>query len=71
MALQAKQDHAAIEFTKSIMVGNKPSDMKFGRNAGMFTCFIASTNPEVPFPHHDIDWRYNSLYELARAIDSQ
>lgn len=65
MALQAKTDLPQIDFSKSIMVGNKPSDMRFGRAAGMFTVFLATTNPEVPFPHADIDLRFDSLKEFA------
>lgn len=31
------------------------SDMKFGRNAGIKTVFVATTHPEVPFPDPIID----------------
>lgn len=68
MALQAKKDFPTIDFSKSIMIGNKPTDMLFGRNAGMHTVFLATTNPEVPFPHPDIDFRFNSLIEFAKAL---
>jgi len=65
MALQAKELYPQIDFTKTIMVGNKLSDMQFGRNAGMFTVYIATTNPETPFPHELIDARFETLYEFA------
>lgn len=68
MALQARKDFPEIDFTKSIMVGNKPSDMRFGRNAGMFTVFLATTNPELPYPHPDVDLRFASLSEFAAAL---
>lgn len=68
MALQARQDFPAIDFSKSIMVGNRPSDMKFGRNAGIHTVYLATTHPETPFPHPDIDLRFNSLPEFAAAM---
>ena len=68
MALQAKKDLPSVDFSKSIMVGNKPGDMRFGRAAGMFTVFVATTNPEVPFPHPDIDLRFDSLQEFAEAL---
>jgi D-glycero-D-manno-heptose 1,7-bisphosphate phosphatase len=68
MALQAKKDFPQIDFSKSIMVGNKLTDMQFARNAGMHSVFIASTNPEVIFPHDLIDVRFNSLIEFAKAI---
>lgn len=67
MALRAKKDFPAIDFNNSIMVGNKLGDMQFGRNAGMHTCFIASTNPETSFPHPQIDFRFNSLLDFSLA----
>ncbi len=68
MAFQAKADFPAIEFSKSIMVGNKLSDMAFGKNAGMYTVFVATTNPEIPFPHPDIDLRFDSLEHFVKAL---
>ncbi|MCU0336502.1 MAG: HAD family hydrolase [Sediminibacterium sp.] len=68
MAFQAKKDFPSIDFSKSIMVGNKPSDMRFGRNAGMHTVYVATTHPDTPFPHPDIDGRWNSLPEFAKAL---
>ncbi|TAH09255.1 MAG: HAD-IIIA family hydrolase [Sphingobacteriia bacterium] len=67
MAFQAKADFTSIDFSKSIMVGNRISDMKFGRNAGMFTVFLATTHPDTPFPNEYIDLRFNSLYDFALA----
>lgn len=68
MALQAKQDFPSISFEKSIMVGNKLSDMQFGRNATMKTVFLATTNPETAYPHSAIDYRFNNLLEFAKAL---
>lgn len=68
MAFQAKNDFKNIDFTKTIMVGNKLSDMQFGRNAGVHTVFAATTNPDVPFPHPLIDIRVNSLLEFAELV---
>lgn len=68
MAFQAKKDFPSIDFSKSIMVGNKPSDMLFGRNAGMYTVYVSTTHPETPFPHPDIDGRWISLPEFAKAL---
>jgi histidinol-phosphate phosphatase family protein len=68
MALQAQKDFPQIDFSKSIMVGNKLSDMQFARNAGMHSVFIASTNPEISFPHELIDVRFNSLLDFAKAV---
>lgn len=69
MAQQAKQLFPQIDFSKCIMVGNKLSDMKFGRNAGMFTVFLATTNPEIEFPHKLIDARFESLHGFATSIN--
>lgn len=68
MAYKAKSDFSEIDFSRSIMVGNKMSDMSFGKNAGMHTVYIASTNPEAPFPHADIDLRYGSLLDFANSL---
>ncbi|MGN6165652.1 MAG: HAD-IIIA family hydrolase [Flavisolibacter sp.] len=68
MALQAMQDFPEIDLSKSIMVGNKPSDMRFGRAAGMFTVFVATTNPDQPFPHTDIDLRFDTLSQFAETL---
>ena len=68
MAFKAKTDFPSIDLSKSIMVGNKHSDMLFGKNAGMYTVFIASTNPEVPFPHPDIDLRFGLLEDFVKAL---
>jgi D-glycero-alpha-D-manno-heptose 1-phosphate guanylyltransferase len=68
MALQALKDFPGIDLSKSIMVGNKPSDMKFGRAAGTFTAFVKTTNPDQRFPHPDIDMVFASLYDFAAAL---
>jgi D-glycero-alpha-D-manno-heptose 1-phosphate guanylyltransferase len=68
MALQALHDFPDIDLSKSIMVGNKPSDMKFGRAAGVYTVFVKTTNPDEPFPHPDIDLVFPSLSDFASAL---
>ncbi len=68
MAIQAAKDFPEISFAKSIMIGNKPSDMQFGRRAGMHTIFLTTTNPGQPFPHPDIDLRFSSLLQFAEAL---
>ncbi|HVZ26566.1 MAG TPA: HAD-IIIA family hydrolase [Sediminibacterium sp.] len=67
MAFQAKKDFPGIVFSKSLIVGNRTSDMAFGRNAGMHTVFLATTHPETAFPDPSIDFRFNHLLEFARA----
>jgi hypothetical protein len=34
----------------------------------MYTVFIATTNPEMAFPHPNIDQRFNSLEDFAKAL---
>ncbi|MBD0293855.1 MAG: HAD-IIIA family hydrolase, partial [Flavisolibacter sp.] len=70
MALQAITDFPDIDFSKAIMVGNKPGDMRFGRAAGMFTVFLTTTNPDQPYPHPDIDLAFPSLLAFAQALES-
>ncbi|PZP51370.1 MAG: phosphatase [Pseudopedobacter saltans] len=68
MAFQAKKDFPEIDFSKSIMVGNRISDMEFGRNAGMHTVFVATTHPETPFPNENIDYRFDNLEAFASYL---
>ena len=68
MAYSAKEDFPEIDLDKAIIAGNKPSDMQFGKNAGIYSLYIASTHPETPFPHPDIDLRFNSLADFAKAL---
>lgn len=68
MAFQAKADFPEIDFSKSIIVGNRISDMGFGRNAGLHTVFLATTHPETAYPHELIDLRFANLLAFAKAI---
>jgi len=68
MALQAVRDIPRIDLAKSIIVGNKPSDMQFGRNAGMYTVYLRTTHPYEPMPHPDIDLSFDSLLDFAKAL---
>lgn len=44
MALQAKQNFPEVNFLKSIMVGDSPSDIEMGHSLGMTTVFIGNNN---------------------------
>ncbi len=68
MAFLAKKDVPGIDLSKAIMVGNKPSDMLFGRYAGVYTVFVRTTNPDQPLPHPDIDLAFESLADFAKAL---
>ena len=68
MAFQAKQQFPYINFEQSIMVGNRTSDMHFGRNAGLHTVFLATTHPETPYPNPIIDYRFDNLLTFAKSL---
>jgi len=68
MALQAKKDFPAIDFTKSVMVGNNISDMEFGHRIGAKTILLTTTMPEPPSSITYIDGVYKSLYEFAETL---
>jgi histidinol-phosphate phosphatase family protein len=68
MALLAKESFPDIDFSRSVMVGNKLSDMFFGRNAGMFTIYVKTTDPDVALPHDAIDLCFDDLADFARAL---
>jgi D-glycero-alpha-D-manno-heptose 1-phosphate guanylyltransferase len=70
MAYQATIDFPEIDLTKAIMVGNKPTDMKFGRAAGVYTVFVTTTNPEQPYPHKDVDFIFPNLKAFANELES-
>lgn len=64
MALEAKKDFPAIDFAKSIIVGDSISDMEFGRTAGMKTVYIHEEKTADP----KIDFQFSSLKEFIVAI---
>jgi D-glycero-D-manno-heptose 1,7-bisphosphate phosphatase len=68
MSQQAMQDFPEIDMKKSLIVGNRISDMGFGRNAGMYTVFVATTHPETAFPDPLIDLRFDDLPAFAKAL---
>ena len=68
MAFQAKSLFPEIQLDKSIMVGNRMSDMLFGRNAGMHTVFLATTHTETNFPDQAIDYRFTNLLDFAKLV---
>jgi len=68
MAMQAARDFPSIDLSRSIMIGNKISDMQFGRNAGTYTVYLKTTHPGQPLPHPDIDLAFDSLIDFAKAL---
>ncbi len=70
MAFQAANLFPEIDLSKALMVGNRISDMGFGRNAGMHTVFLSTTHPETDFPHPMIDLRYENLLDFALQLQA-
>jgi len=68
MAFLAKADFPFIDLAKTVMVGNNPSDMQFGRNAGLYTVYLTTTNPPYPLPHPEVDQQFDSLYNFAKSL---
>ncbi|HMX04211.1 MAG TPA: HAD family hydrolase [Chitinophagales bacterium] len=62
MAMDAKGDFPAIDFSKSIIAGDSGSDIQFGKNLGMYTVLIA------PESKHDADLTVPGLAAFARLL---
>lgn len=74
MAEQAQKDFPAIDFKKSIMVGDSPSDIEFGYRLGMKTIFISSRQdiPEAELSkiQPKISFTFDSLYSFSQHLDT-
>jgi histidinol-phosphate phosphatase family protein len=69
MGLQAKKDYPDIDLSKSIMIGNTLSDMKFGRNLGVaINIFLPTTRKDVPLDDEEIDLVFDDLISVAKAL---
>ncbi|MEM7102660.1 MAG: HAD-IIIA family hydrolase [Bacteroidota bacterium] len=64
MAHEAKRDFPEIVFEKSIMVGDKVTDMEFGKAVDMTTVYLA----ETPIERADIDYHFISLQAFASFL---
>lgn len=67
MAWEAKKDFPEIDFRKSIMAGDSSSDMAFGKNLGMTTCFVHSESRN-PGEMGNIDFIVPDLLSLANQL---
>jgi D-glycero-D-manno-heptose 1,7-bisphosphate phosphatase len=68
MALQAQEDFPAIDFKRSIIVGNSLSDMEFGKRLAMHTVFLTSKHEPFTLPNDLIDEQYDSLQAWAKTF---
>lgn len=64
MARQAVLDFPEIDLTKSIVIGDSLTDMMFGRNAGMYTSWVADPSAELATPEL-VDLRVTGLEGFA------
>ncbi|MCX8019081.1 MAG: HAD-IIIA family hydrolase [Chitinophagaceae bacterium] len=68
MAFLAKAEFPEIEFSRSVMVGNRFSDMLFAANAGMYGIFLTTTERFPSGKEHFIDLSFSSLTEFAEFV---
>lgn len=62
MALQARRDYPEIDFARSVMVGDSPSDVGFGESLGMYTVGITTMHTSTAARED-----YGSLLAFSRA----
>ena len=67
MGLKARLEFPAIDFHKSVMVGNNLSDMKFGRGLNMKTVYVETTHA-LDETHEWIDLKTDSLISFANLF---
>lgn len=68
MADLAKKNFSEIILSKSVMAGDMPSDMLFGKNAQMKTVYINSG--QVPLSTEQADAVFNNLFEFSKSISA-
>jgi histidinol-phosphate phosphatase family protein len=69
MGLMAIKEFKEIDLSKSIMIGNTLSDMKFGRNLGVaINIFLTTTRKDVDVNDPDIDIVFNNLLAVAKGM---
>lgn len=70
MGLQAKEDFPEIDFKRSVMVGNSPSDMEFGKRLQMHTVFLTTKYEPFALPHDLINEQFESLKAWTKTFSS-
>ncbi len=65
MAFLAQKDFPEIDFVKSVMVGDKLSDMQFGKSTGMTTVYLSGDYKKSEL----IDVQLSNLQELVDSIN--
>lgn len=67
MAIEAKEIFSDIDFSRSIMVGDTDSDIRFGRNLGMKTVLVRSEEKVSEKADIEVD----SLLEFEKLIRNE
>lgn len=67
MAMRAKTDFPAIDFFRSVMIGDSPSDMEFGKKLGMITVMIGKGEQD-PSCSKLADACFISLLEFCKNL---
>ena len=66
MAFLAKDDFPEIDFSKSIMVGDKPSDMEFGKSIGMTNIYISKNATQYSLADYTIT-QFSDLLQVIKC----
>jgi D-glycero-D-manno-heptose 1,7-bisphosphate phosphatase len=68
MGLLARKDFPDIHFSRSVMVGDSLSDMRFGKRLGMLTVFLSSNLYEIRSNPGLIDHAFPDLCTFAKSL---
>lgn len=68
MGLAARRDFPGFNFRHSVMVGDRRSDMEFGKRLGMAT-FLVGASPQALAPPRVVDYAISSLVELPGFLE--
>lgn len=68
MAFRAQEKYPEIDFSKSVMVGDKSADMGWGRNIGALTVLIRSERYKDMIDFSYVDIACDSLYAFSHLL---
>lgn len=68
MAFRAQEKYPEIDFSKSVMVGDKSADMQWGRNIGALTVLIRSVRYKDTIVPSSVDITCDSLFEFTHLL---
>lgn len=68
MAFAAQREYPAVDFAKSIMVGNSKSDIEFGHKLGMYTVLVGDKYNKDHKIYNKADAYFENLYKFAESL---